>query len=119
MYQTIFKSNHYDAQVATDGQEGMEKARSFQPTLILLDFMMHKLNGLGVLERLKDDPDLKHIPVVVLTNLAGNNDVQTALQLGAVRYLIKSENRPKEIEEIVRDILAGYTRDELPPSATT
>jgi CheY-like chemotaxis protein len=117
MYQTIFTTNHYDTEVAADGEEGMEKARSFHPTVILLDIMMPKLNGIEVLKRLKNEPELKNIPVVVLTNLAGNNDVQTALNLGAVRYIIKSENRPKEVEEIVRGILAASTRDDLPPVA--
>jgi len=119
MYQTIFATNNYQVDIARDGQEGLDKARSGKPTLILLDIMMPKLNGLQVLERLKSDPELKDIPVIVLTNLAGNNDVQTALTLGAVRYIIKSENRPKQVEEIVRGILAGYTRNEIPPVGTS
>lgn len=114
MYETIFKTNGYTVEVAIDGEEGLHKARRTSPTLILLDIMMPKLNGLEVLERLKGDPELKAIPVVILTNLAGNNDVQTALKLGAVRYIIKSENRPKQVEEIVRGILAGYTHSDVP-----
>jgi CheY-like chemotaxis protein len=117
MYETIFRTNNYEVEIAVDGEEGLLKARKYEPTLILLDIMMPKLNGLEVLERLKADPELKNIPVVILTNLAGNNDVQSALRLGAVRYIIKSENRPKQVEEIVRGILAGYTRGEVPPSA--
>jgi CheY-like chemotaxis protein len=114
MYLTIFTSSNYEVEVATDGEEGLEKARAKKPTLILLDIMMPKLNGMEVLRKLKADPELQHIPVVVLTNLAGNNDIQSALQLGAVRYIIKSENKPREVEEIVRNILAGTTRDEVP-----
>ncbi|MDB5178609.1 MAG: phoP [Patescibacteria group bacterium] len=117
MYQTIFKTTGYEVDVAVDGEEGLEKTRKFNPTLILLDIMMPKLNGLEVLERLKSDPELKKIPVVILTNLAGNNDVQTALKLGAVRYIIKSENRPKQVEEIVRGILDGYSRGDVPHAA--
>lgn len=117
MYQTIFVTNNYEVDVAVDGEEGLVKARKGRPTLILLDIMMPKLNGMEVLERLKSDPELRDIPVVILTNLAGNNDVQTALKLGAVRYIIKSENRPKQVEEIVRGILAGYTRGDVPSSS--
>lgn len=116
MYQTIFAANGYEVVLATDGEEGLERARA-QPTLILLDIMMPKLNGLELLERLKADLELKAIPVVVLTNLAGNNDVQTALQLGAVRYIIKSENRPKQVEETVREILRDYARNDVPANA--
>jgi DNA-binding response OmpR family regulator len=116
MYQIMFRTNKYDVTVANNGEEGLELARETRPTLILLDIMMPKLNGLQVLERLKSDSELKDTPVVVLTNLAGNNDVQTALELGAVRYIIKSENRPKQVEEIVRGIISGYTRGDVPPS---
>lgn len=114
MYQTIFATNGYEVVLATDGEEGLSQARQTEPTLILLDIMMPKLNGLEVLERLKGDPGLRAIPVVVLTNLAGSADVQAALQLGAVRYIIKSENRPKQVEETIREILRGYTRNDVP-----
>ncbi len=117
MYQTIFTSSGYQVDLAVDGEAGLAQARNGGPTLILLDVMMPKLNGLEVLERLKGDPELRDIPVVVLTNLAGNTDVQRALELGAVRYIIKSEHRPRQVEEIVRGILAGYTRNDVPPPA--
>jgi DNA-binding response OmpR family regulator len=117
MYQTIFVSNSYEVSIAADGQAGLELARERQPDIILLDVMMPKLNGLEVLRQLKADAKLKDVPVVMLTNLAGNTDIQTALQLGAVRYIIKNENRPKEVEAIVREILDGYTRDNVPKAA--
>jgi DNA-binding response OmpR family regulator len=114
MYLSIFTAHQYEVEVAVDGEEGLDKAREHKPTLILLDVMMPKLNGIEVLQKLKADPELKAVPVVILTNLAGDYDVQTALQLGAVRYIIKSETKPKEVEAIVREILAGYTRNDVP-----
>jgi CheY-like chemotaxis protein len=114
MYQIIFSTNGYEVSVAGNGEEGLDQIRSWKPDLALLDIMMPKLNGMEVLKKIKSDPDISGIPVVVLTNLAGNTDVQAALGLGAVRYIIKSENKPKKVEEIVRGILAGYTRDEVP-----
>lgn len=117
MYVTIFASKNYEVDTATDGQDALDKVRTHKPTLILLDIMMPKLNGMEVLQTLKKDPDLKDIPVIILTNLAGDSDVQTALQLGAVRYIIKSEHKPKEVEEIVHGVLDGYTRAQVPPTA--
>jgi len=117
MYLSIFKSENYEVDTAANGQEGLDKARSGKPTLILLDIMMPQINGMEVLRQLKADPAVKDIPVVILTNLAGDHDIQAALNLGAVRYIIKSENKPKEVEAIVRDILAGYTRGEVPKAA--
>jgi DNA-binding response OmpR family regulator len=117
MYTSIFSSGNYEVDNATDGQEGLDKARASQPDLILLDIMMPKLNGMEVLSKLKSDPKFDSTPVVVLTNLAGDNDVQSALGLGAVRYIIKSEVKPKEVEAIVSEILAGATRDQIPPTS--
>ena len=75
------------------------------------------MNGLQVLEKLKADDRTKAIPVIMLTNLAGQQDAETALSKGAVKYLIKSEHEPKEVTDIVEGILAGYTRNEVPPAA--
>ncbi|HET7099357.1 MAG TPA: response regulator [Patescibacteria group bacterium] len=114
LYQKIFKFEGYEVEVAVDGVEGLEKVTTGKPTLILLDVMMPKMNGLQVLEKLKLNPDTKAIPVIMLTNLAGQSDAENALSKGAVKYLVKSEYEPKQIANIVKEILAGYTRDEVP-----
>lgn len=117
MYQKIFTFEKYDVEMAQDGEEGLAKAVSTSPTLIMLDVMMPKMNGLQVLEKLKADDRTKGIPVVMLTNLAGQQDAETALSKGAVKYLIKSEHEPKQVTDIVKEILAGYTRNEIPNAA--
>jgi len=114
MYQKIFDFEGYEVELAANGQESLDKARESAPTLILLDVMMPIMNGLTALEKLKSDPAIKAIPVVMLTNLAGQQDAEAALAKGAVRYIIKSEHDPKEVADIVKEILAGYTRNEIP-----
>lgn len=116
MYQKIFKFEGYEVDFAGDGQEGLEKAKTGKPTLMLLDVMMPKMNGLEVLEKLKLDPDTKAIPVIMLTNLAGAQDAETAMSKGAVKYIIKSEYEPKQVVNMVKEILAGYTRNAVPES---
>lgn len=117
MYQKIFTFEGYEVEIATNGQEGFEKARLTKPTIILLDVMMPVLNGLQTLEKLKLDPETKTIPVIMLTNLAGQQDAETAMTKGAVKYIIKSEHEPKEVANMVKEILAGYTRNDVPPVA--
>ena len=117
MYQKIFKFEGYEADFAIDGEEGLEKIRSEKPTLILLDIMMPKMNGLEVLDKLKLDPETKDIPVVMLTNLAGTQDAESALEKGAVKYIIKSEYEPKQVVNMVKEILIGYTRDDVPSAS--
>lgn len=114
MYDKIFTFEKYNVITASDGEEGLEKARSTNPTIILLDVMMPKMNGMELLEKLKSDPATKPIPVIMLSNLAGENDVETALSKGAVKYIIKSEYDPKEVADMVEEVIQGYTRDEVP-----
>ena len=121
MYQRKLLSDNYDVGVAVNGEEGLVKIRSFRPDLILLDIMMPKLNGLEVLERMKADPTVAHIPVIILTNLGGSqDDVDRGLELGAVAYLVKSAYRPDEVVKKVKEVLAGYTRSkEIPEAAVS
>jgi len=114
MYQKIFTFEGYEVVMAADGQEGLDKAREVNPTMILLDVMMPKLNGLQVLEKLKADPATRSIPVVMLTNLAGQQDAENALSKGAIKYIVKSEYDPKQVADMVKEILAGYTRNDIP-----
>jgi CheY-like chemotaxis protein len=116
MYQKIFKFEGYEVEMAGNGEEGIEKAKTTSPTLILMDIMMPKMNGLEALEKLKADATLKAIPVIMLTNLAGQSDAEKALSMGAVKYIVKSEFEPKQVTNMVKEILAGYTRDAVPES---
>lgn len=114
MYQKIFTFEGYDVDLAVNGEEGLEKVKTGKPNLVLLDIMMPKMNGLQLLEKLKLDPETKSIPIVMLTNLAGQQDAETAMSKGAVKYIIKSEYEPKQVANMVKEILAGYTRNEVP-----
>ena len=82
MYQKIFTFEKYQVETASDGVEGLEKVRALKPTVVLLDVMMPKMNGLQVLEKLKLDPETKAIPVVMLTNLAGEKDEEIGDEKG-------------------------------------
>lgn len=114
MYVKMFTFEKFEVITASDGEEGLEKARTTNPTIILLDVMMPKMNGMQVLEKLKADPETKSIPVIMLSNLAGDNDIETALSKGAVKYIIKSEHDPKEIADMIQEIITGYTRNDIP-----
>ena len=116
MYKKIFEQEGYEIILAEGGQEGLEKAKSDKPSLILLDIMMPKMDGFEVLTNLKKDPETKNIPVVVLTNLAGQQDAQRALSMGAVKYVIKSEQDPKEVTKIVKDLLTSIPPAQEPKS---
>ena len=117
MYQSVFKFEHFEVQVARDGESGLKKLKKFTPHLILLDIMMPKMTGIDVLKAIKANPETKNIPVIVLTNLAGQQDAQMALQLGAVKFIIKSSHKPREVVADVKLILEATTRSEIPKIA--
>lgn len=97
MYVKVLQQAGYEVELSINGREGVEKAKSFVPDLIFCDVMMPETNGLEVLDQLKSDPTLKNVPVIMLTNLSGTQDAQLATQKGALKYLVKSEHKPKDL----------------------
>ena len=87
----------FDARVAGDGELAMKLARSFDPDVIMLDLILPKKGGLEVLKELKIDPALKTIPVIVLSNLSGDESIRMAMTFGADDYFIKTQNSIFEI----------------------
>lgn len=105
MYEKIFNFEGFDVVSAVDGIDGLDKAKTTKPDLILLDIMMPKMDGLRVLENLKGDVTTKDIPVVVLTNLSSDVVIKDAFAKGAVGYLVKSEVVNEKIVDEIRQYL--------------
>lgn len=110
MYQAKFELEGYDIEVAGNGEECLRTLEHSKPDLILLDILMPKLNGFHVLKEIKKQPDLRSIPVILLTNL-GEAEVdmnqELAAALGVHDYLIKSHHTPDEVVEKVVRVLAS------------
>ena len=90
---------------AVDGEEGIKLAQEKSPNLILLDIILPKKNGYEVIADLKEKPATKKIPIVLLTNLEGIQDVEKALALGATTYLVKSDYKLEEVVGKIKEIL--------------
>lgn len=116
LYSNAFRSFGYEVETDFNGEDGLKKLTDMKkkPTVVLSDVMMPKMHGLDLLAKIKENPDLKKIPVILLTNLGKEEDIKRGLELGAVTYLVKSEYTPREIVGKVREILAGYARDAVP-----
>lgn len=92
---------------AVDGEGGLEKTKEEDPDLILLDLILPGMDGFEVLSKIKDNPDLASIPVIILSNLGQREDVEKGLDLGAVDYLVKAHFTPNEIIEKAKEALEG------------
>mgnify|MGYP001034159188 CR=1 FL=1 len=90
---------------AVDGTEGLQKAKEEKPDLILLDLILPGIDGFEVLTRIKQDPYISSIPVLILSNLGQKEEVERGLKLGAIDYLVKAHFTPSEIIEKVKGIL--------------
>lgn len=97
LYQELLTESSYAVEVAVDGQEALIKAREGGYDLILLDAMMPKVDGLGFLKGIKENPPKKpNGPTILLTNLAHDLVIDQAIEEGAKTYLVKSEMNPDE-----------------------
>ena len=87
--QMRLESQGYEVVTAGDGVEAIEKTRELLPDLVLLDIMMPKMDGIDALKRLKADPALPFIPVILVTAKADASDVIAGLESGGDDYLTK------------------------------
>lgn len=90
-YRVKLSKLDYEVQIASDGEEVFEKLNTFLPDLILLDLIMPRLDGFGVLERLQTLKKFSKVPVIVASNLGQDQDITKAEALGAIDYVVKSD----------------------------
>jgi len=96
---------NYEIVEAIDGEEGLKKIKETKPDLVLLDLILPGIDGFDVLSKIKDDPALASIPVIILSNLGQREDVEKGLRLGVVDYLVKAHFTPNEIIAKVKTAL--------------
>ncbi|QQG46107.1 MAG: response regulator [Candidatus Niyogibacteria bacterium] len=99
------KKEGFKISEALDGQEGLNKARSVKPNIIVLDLIIPVKDGFAFLEEMKKDPQIESIPVIVLSNLGQREDIERAKALGAKDYMVKAQLTPIEVVERIKAIL--------------
>jgi len=87
---------------AHDGAEGLEKALTERPDLILLDIIMPKMDGITVLKNLRKDPWGKNVPVIILSNLNTAEAVEDSIANGVYDYLVKIDYTLEDLVAIIK-----------------
>lgn len=95
----------YDIITEKNGAAGLKKAETEIPDLILLDIVLPELNGLTILQKLKENKTTKSIPVIIISNSGEHVEIEKAKKLGITDYLIKVEFEPDEVLLKIRKIL--------------
>jgi DNA-binding response OmpR family regulator len=103
IYTVKLKKEGFDVSIATDGEQAVKMASEIKPDIILLDLILPKMNGFEALEKMRQDPNLKKTPVIVLSNLGQDEDIKRAESLGATDYLVKANF---SIQEVIAKIRA-------------
>jgi CheY-like chemotaxis protein len=97
IYQDKLTSEGYAVHTAQDGLEALQVLRDNKIDLVLLDLIMPRMSGLEALAAIKADPRTKDVPVIIISNLGQDADIQRGLDMGASDYLIKNEAKPADV----------------------
>jgi len=105
MYSAKLTASGYDVQVGENGEVGLKLISEFHPDIVLLDLMMPVMNGLEVLQKLKDEPELTRAKIVVLSNMG---DTETTAKIAGFKVddrIIKAELTPAQVEERIKKLV--------------
>lgn len=108
LYASILETAGFVVHTASDGEEALLAVQTSEPSLVLLDYMMPRLDGLGVLCALRGDPSTRDLPVVMLTASAEPDHIDRALDAGANDYITKPVNG-KILVARIRSMISAYS----------
>ena len=105
MYTLKFSKGGFDVESATKGEEALEKLRGgFDPDILVLDVVMPSLDGIGLLEKIRQEKLADRAVVIMLTNQGQKSDIDQADKLGVNGYIVKAMTIPSEVLEEVMNI---------------
>ena len=92
IYRKNLESRNYTVEIASNGEDALDKISGFGPDVVILDIHMPKKNGIETLKSFKQDETLRNIPVIMLTGVADVNQITKCLDLGATGYILKGSS---------------------------
>ena len=105
IWETAFKKEGAETLVASTAKAGIEEAKKQKFDFILLDEIMPDMKGNDLLKVLKSDPQLKNVPVALVSNYSDNKLMQEAIQQGATDYILKYQIEPMDLVNKVKSLL--------------
>lgn len=105
IYSTRLTADGYQVFTAENGEDGLKLAEQELPDLVVLDVMMPRLDGFAVLEKLRQNPLLTRIPILIYSNLAQEDEMNRALSLGATEFIVKANLSPTEMVNKIKQYL--------------
>lgn len=93
--------------IARDGEEALKLLKENKPDLVLLDIIMPKISGFEFMERLREDPSVAKAPIIIISNLGQESDMEKGQTLGAAGYFVKARMSIDELVGKVKEFLAS------------
>lgn len=119
VYRNKLAAEGYQAEIALDGERGVERLRVFQPDLILLDLMLPAMSGVDFIKQVRGEKEFARLPIVVFSNAHLTNLIQDAWKAGANKCLAKATASPRDVVDVVRQLLGDRPATLPPPDETT
>lgn len=119
IYRTKFAAEGFSVEVAVDGESGLELIKQTKPDIVLLDWMLPKLNGIEVLKRLRANTETSSLPVILFSSSLLQSMTEEAWKAGATAVLSKATHSPKLVVEAVRQALASVIKPQSAEVVTT
>ncbi len=95
----------YEIEMLPNGTGALELTLKLKPDLLVVDIIMPEKDGFAVIKEIKEHPETKHIPIIVLTNLAQDEDKKKVAGLGAELFLVKADLSFAQVVEKIRSVL--------------
>jgi len=102
---SILEHNGYEVRVAVHGKEAWDLVQSEAFDLVVTDIEMPLMDGFALAERIKQDPDLRSIPVIIVSSLAKDEHRRRGVEVGADAYIVKSQFETQILLDTVRQLL--------------
>lgn len=106
IYKKLLEKEGYEIKTFMGEESLFETIREAQPACVLLDLILPNKNGFEILTELKANPDTKDIPVIILSNLAQENDIKKGMAAGAKAYYVKADISSEELVQHIKESLA-------------
>jgi DNA-binding response OmpR family regulator len=109
-----FKRAGYEVACASDGEEGWELVNSFQPQILVTDYQMPRLDGLGLVIRVRENPETAQLPVFMLTAKGFELSHAETCEKYGIRAVLAKPFSPRELFQRVEEILDNQTAESTP-----
>jgi len=107
IYRNKFSLDGFQVEVALDGHVGFELVRSFRPDAVILDLMVPRITGVELVKKIRSEPGLEKLPVIVFSSTYLTGMVQEAWKAGATKCLAKANCTPKQVIELIQGELSN------------